>query len=129
MRGIAARAPLRGRTMTSTGQRQHQQSSKEKEADKEKEAERHLPAESTIPDKPPAAPAAVEPEKPPEETVLGKEDAMNLFRGGHKLKKKGDPLTKWFAATKAHGVLVICRPVDEDVEKELNGQDLVFIPD
>ena len=65
----------------------------------------------------------------PEEKVLGKEDAMALFRAGHKLKVKGDPPTKWFAATRAHGVLAISRPVDEDVEKAINSQDLVLVPD
>jgi hypothetical protein len=63
---------------------------------------------------------------PPEEKVLEKEEAMQLFRAGHRLKKAGDPPEKWFSASRIHGVLVLCYPVDEEIEKGIAEQDLVL---
>jgi hypothetical protein len=68
----------------------------------------------------------VEAEAPPEEKVLEKEEAKMLFRAGHRLKKAGDPAEKWFAASRIHGVLVLCYPVDEEIEKGVLDQDLVL---
>jgi hypothetical protein len=70
-----------------------------------------------------------ETEKPPEEKVLEKEEVLQLFRAGHRLKKKGDPPEKWLAATRIGGHLVICYPVDEEIEKTVLGQQLVLVPD
>lgn len=68
----------------------------------------------------------VEEEAPPEEKILEKEEAMQLFRAGHRLKKAGDPVEKWFAASRIHGVMVLCYPVDEEIEKGISEQDLVL---
>jgi hypothetical protein len=89
---------------------------------------------------PPARPGVAQPDqqpkpddpdaKPPaEEKVLEKEEALQLFRAGHRLKKKGDPPEKWLAATRIGGHLVICYPVDEEIEKTVLGQQLVLVPD
>jgi hypothetical protein len=114
-------------TSSGSGSRSHEKS------EPVKEPERHpaqpSPAKPGVPQSDLQPKSEVEPEKPPEEKVLSKEDAMALFRGGHKLKKKGDPPEKWFAASRAHGVLAISRPVDEEVEKAINEQDLVLVPD
>ena len=66
-----------------------------------------------------------EAEKPPEEKVLEKDDAMQLFHAGHRLKVKGDPPEKWFAASRIANQLVICKPVDEEIEKFVMEHELV----
>lgn len=71
------------------------------------------------PDDPNAKPA-------PEEKVIDKAEAAALFRAGHRLKKKGDPPEKWFSASRLHNTLVICYPVDEEVEKTVLEQELVL---
>jgi hypothetical protein len=63
---------------------------------------------------------------PPEEKPVPKEEALQLFRAGHRLRIKGNPPEKWFAAFRLHNQLVICYPVDEEVEKSLEGQELVL---
>jgi hypothetical protein len=101
----------------------------------------HTPAPPPHPAQPPpATPGVAQPdlqpkaqaaegEKPLEEKVLEKEEALQLFRAGHRLKKKGDPPEKWLAATRIGGHLVICYPVDEEIEKTVLGQQLVLVPD
>jgi hypothetical protein len=63
---------------------------------------------------------------PPEERAVAPEEALQLFRAGHRLKKRGDPPDKWFAAFRLHNTLVICYPVDEEIEKHVLDQDLVL---
>jgi hypothetical protein len=69
-----------------------------------------------------------EEEAPPERTVAP-EEAAQLFRAGHRLKKRGDPPENWFAAFRLHNTLVICYPVTEDIEKQVLEQDLVLADD
>ena len=111
-------------------QTQHQPPKKEPEPPK-KEPERHpaQPPEAEPgvaqrdrqpqPDDPHAKP-------PPEEKVVNKDEAVQLFRSGHKLKKKGDPPEKWFMASRINNVLVLCVPVDEEIEKGVLDQELVL---
>ncbi len=55
-----------------------------------------------------------------------KREALSLFRAGHKLRKAGDPPEKWFQASRIGGILVLCVPVDQDVEEAVLDQDLVL---
>ncbi len=71
------------------------------------------------------APPPTEPPPPPDVPV-SKDEAVQLFRSGHKLRKAGDPPEKWFQASRIAGVLVLCIPVDADVEESVLGQDLVL---
>lgn len=96
------------------------------------EEERH-PAQP-----PPAKPGVPEPDqqpkpeteaKEPEEKTVAKEEAMQLFRAGHKLKKKGDPSEKWFAAVRLHGQLCLAQPLDEELEKKVVDEELVLVAD
>jgi hypothetical protein len=92
------------------------------------------PPHAPIPPVPPAQPlqpkdAASTEEKKPEEKVLSKEEAKSLFQGGHRLKKKGDPPDKWIAATRLHNQLCLARPLDEEMEKTVLGQELVLLTD
>ena len=102
------------------------------------------PPQHTEPPRHPAEPPAVKPgvpqpdqqpqpepkdKKPPEEKVLSPEEAKQLFHAGHRLKKKGDPPGKWIAASRIAGKLVLCVPVDEEVEKNVLGQQLVLVAD
>lgn len=63
---------------------------------------------------------------PPEERTVTKEEAGSLFRAGHRLKVRGDPPEKWFAAFRMQNTLVICYPIDEEIEKQVLEQDLVL---
>lgn len=66
-------------------------------------------------------------EAPPKPDVpVSKEEALSLFRSGHKLRKAGDPPEKWFQASRIGGILVLCVPVDQDVEEAVLDQDLVL---
>jgi hypothetical protein len=76
----------------------------------------------------PAARASNE-DKKPEEKVLSKEEAKSLFQGGHRLKKKGDSPDKWIAATRLHNQVCLARPLDEELEKTVLGQELVLLAD
>lgn len=75
-----------------------------------------------------AKPASAE-EKKPEEKVVSKEEVRSLFESGHRLKKKGDPDTKWIAATRLHNQLCLAQPVDEELEKTVLAQELVLVTD
>jgi hypothetical protein len=66
---------------------------------------------------------------PPEEKVVDPAEAAQLFRSGHRLKRKGDPPDKWFAAFRLHNQLVICYPMDDEIEKSVLEQDLVLADD
>jgi hypothetical protein len=66
---------------------------------------------------------------PPEERAVDPNEALQLFRSGHRLKKRGDPPENWFAAFRLHNTLVICYPVTEDIEKQVLEQDLVLADD
>jgi|HubBroStandDraft_6_1064221.scaffolds.fasta_scaffold15710_1 hypothetical protein len=66
---------------------------------------------------------------PPEEKVVDPAEAGQLFRAGHRLKRKGDPPDKWFAAFRLHNTLVICYPMDEEIEKNVLDQELVLADD
>ncbi len=66
-------------------------------------------------------------EAPPKPDVpVSKEEALSIFRAGHKLRKAGDPPEKWFQASRIGGILVLCVPVDQDVEEAVLDQDLVL---
>ena len=69
-----------------------------------------------------------EPEKV-EERAVAPEEAAQLFRSGHRLKRRGDPPDKWFAAFRLHNTLVICYPIDDETEKHVLDQDLVLADD
>jgi hypothetical protein len=86
------------------------------------------------PDPPPTQPPDYPPPEPeqepePEEKVLEHAEAKQLFLAGHRLKKKGDPPEKWFCASRLHGLLVVCHPMDEEFETVFEGQELVLLPD
>jgi hypothetical protein len=66
---------------------------------------------------------------PPEERAVDPAEAAQLFRAGHRLRRRGDPPDKWFAAFRLHNTLVICYPVDEEIEKSVLDQDLVLADD
>jgi hypothetical protein len=115
-------------------QQQHTQSRREPERQERQEPPRH-------PAQPPAArpgvaqrdqqPRPDDPadQPPPEEKVVDPAEAGQLFRAGHRLKRKGDPPDKWFAAFRLHNTLVICYPMDDEIEKQLLEQDLVLADD
>jgi hypothetical protein len=65
----------------------------------------------------------------PEEKVIAPEEAMALFRAGHRLKKKGDPPERWFAASRLHNVMVVCSPLTEEIEKQIEQDELVLVAD
>jgi hypothetical protein len=109
----------------------HSQSQQQQRNPPPRQEPERQPAQSTV-----AKPGVPQPdqqprpeppeEKKPEEKVLEKEQAMQLFRAGHRLKIKGDPQEKWFSASRLHGALVICYPVDEEIEKTISEQELVL---
>ena len=123
-------ATEKDRERGSTHSQSQQQRNPPPRQESRQEPERH-PAQSTV-----AKPGVPQPdqqprpeppeEKKPEEKVLDKEQAMQLFRAGHRLKIKGDPSEKWFSASRLHNVLVICYPVDEEIEKSISEQELVL---
>ena len=85
---------------------------------------------------PPATPGVAQPDQqeanqpaePPAkpERPVAKEEAGQLLRAGHRLRKKGDAPEQWFAATRLFGQLCIVRPLDEATEKEALDEDLVL---
>jgi hypothetical protein len=81
--------------------------------------------QTPAPHAPAAQPAPTE--EKPEEKVLSKEEAKLLFQAGHRLKKKGDPPDKWIAATRLHNQVCLARPLDEELEKTVLGQELVLL--
>ena len=85
---------------------------------------------------PPARPGVAQPdlqpqpeEEPKPEREVAPEEALQLFRAGHKLKRAGDPPEKWFAASRLFNTLVLCVPVDETIEKQIAGEQLVLAED
>jgi hypothetical protein len=106
-------------------QRQHQQ-------EQRREPERHPaqgpPARPGVPQRDQQQRPEAEPEAPPEK-ILEKDEALALFRAGHRLKKAGDPPNKWIAASRIHGVMVLCYPMDEEIEKGIMEQELVLADD
>jgi hypothetical protein len=70
-----------------------------------------------------------EPEPEKEERAVNPAEAGALFRAGHRLKRRGDPPDKWFAAFRLHNTLVICYPIDDEIEKQVLDQDLVLADD
>jgi hypothetical protein len=73
--------------------------------------------ESNIPDEPPA----------PAEKPLPADEARVLLQAGHRLKKQGNPNTKWIVMTRVAGELCLCMTIDEEIEKELLSKKLVLI--
>jgi hypothetical protein len=67
--------------------------------------------------------------KEPEEKVLSKEEAKQLFLAGHRLRKKGDPPEKWIAAARVHNIMCLCRPLDPDLEKAELESEVVLVAD
>jgi hypothetical protein len=84
----------------------------------------------------PATPPPAQPGVPPqhdqaqpEEKVLSKEEAKQLFLAGHRLRKKGDPPEKWIAAARVHNIMCLCRPLDPDLEKAELESEVVLVAD
>src|SRR5580698_2891039 len=118
------RKPMAQAPQRPTHQSQSQQRSHPDAAPPPRHPAQGPPARAGVPQRDQQPRPEVEDEAPPEK-ILEKDEALALFRAGHRLKKAGDPPNKWIAASRIHGVMVLCYPMDEEIEKGIMDQELV----